>query len=126
MHALKTGSEKSVTKEATSTNYTSRPSTAKVTSTGASKQNNKGSVKIIAKADIGFGNRLYIRGDGCGLSWNKGMEMKSIDDSHWQWECKDVATRRHFEFKVLINDEIWSTGENYVAIDENNEILPVF
>jgi hypothetical protein len=48
------------------------------------------------------------------------MEMKSIDDSHWQQERKDVASRRCCEFKVFINDEIWPTGHNDIAIDENN------
>src|SRR5690606_12500637 len=30
---------------------------------------------IVAKIDVGFGNALYLRGDGPGLSWSKGVPM---------------------------------------------------
>ncbi|MDR2779011.1 MAG: hypothetical protein LBB16_01850 [Puniceicoccales bacterium] len=126
MHALKTNTEKIAIKKATNTGYTSKTSTTKATNSDTDKKNNKVSVKVTAKIDIGFGNRLYIRGDGCGLSWKKGIEMKYIDDNCWQWECKDDGAKTSFEFKVLINDEIWSTGENYIAIDKNNEVYPIF
>ncbi|MDR2737842.1 MAG: hypothetical protein LBB18_02770 [Puniceicoccales bacterium] len=87
------------------------------------------SVKIVADIDVGFGNFLYIRGDGCGLSWDKGVMMTPVDDRHWQWKCGCDSVNGCFEFKVLINDEIWSVGENYVAIGFNglsNEISPEF
>jgi hypothetical protein len=84
------------------------------------------SVKIVANVDVGFGNRLYIRGDGCGLSWDKGIEMTPIDGSHWQWICKCRGDKRYFDFKVLVNDDLWSVGENYVAIGEVNEVTPSF
>jgi hypothetical protein len=84
------------------------------------------SVKIIANVDVGFGNRLYIRGDGCGLSWDRGVEMQSIDDDHWSWASPRYGERQCFDFKLLINDETWSAGENYVAIGELNEVAPSF
>jgi hypothetical protein len=83
-------------------------------------------VSVTANADIGFGNYLYIRGDGCGLSWNRGVQMDPIASDSWYWECKCDCDRKYFEFKVLINDELWSVGENFVAIGEKNEIVPKF
>jgi hypothetical protein len=35
---------------------------------------------IIAKFDVGHGNALYIRGDGNGLDWDKGVLMENAGD----------------------------------------------
>ncbi|MDR1528388.1 MAG: hypothetical protein LBS22_02265 [Puniceicoccales bacterium] len=123
MHASKTDNRKLVTKKGT--NIKPKSNTVKNPTTGISKQDSK-TLSVIAKANIGFGNRLYIRGDGCGLSWNKGIAMKYANNDRWQWECKNVPPKTNFEFKVLINDETWSAGENYTATNKNTEICPTF
>ena len=62
--------------------------------------------------DVGWGNTLFIRGEGCGLSWDKGIPLIYDEKkNHWHWECK---TEQLIEFKLLINDETWSEGENFV------------
>lgn len=86
----------------------------------------KESVKVIANVDVGFGNYLYIRGNGCGLSWDRGVEMRAIDGDHWLWERECNCKEKCFEFKVLVNDEHWSGGENFVAIGATNEVTPRF
>jgi hypothetical protein len=68
------------------------------------------STTIIAIADIGWGNTLYIRGDGIGLSWEKGIPMTNTHPDRWEW--KTVLPSDHIEFKFLINDRIWCDGEN--------------
>ncbi|MDR0742549.1 MAG: hypothetical protein LBE98_03740 [Puniceicoccales bacterium] len=124
MHTSKTDNRKVVTKKRTNVNK-SRPDTIKKPATGISKQKSK-TLSVIAKANIGFGNRLYIRGNGCGLSWDKGIAMKYTKDDRWQWERKNTPSKTNLEFKVLINDEIWSMGENYTVSNKNNEICPTF
>ena len=62
--------------------------------------------------DVGWGNTLFIRGEGCGLNWDKGIPLKYDEKkSHWYWECK---AEKAIEFKLLINDETWSEGDNFV------------
>ncbi|MDR1413420.1 MAG: hypothetical protein LBI56_00570 [Puniceicoccales bacterium] len=95
-------------------------------STGAVKKTKVPCVSIVADADVGFGNYLYIRGDGYGLSWDRGIQMDPISSSSWQWKCSCDCEKKCFEFKVLVNDIVWSTGENFVAIGEKNEISPKF
>ncbi len=65
---------------------------------------------VIAKCDIGWGNVLYIRGQGAELSWDKGIAMQSVSDNEWLWEVKGIEGE--LEFKFLVNDEIWCDGEN--------------
>ncbi|MDR0715388.1 MAG: hypothetical protein LBF25_01210 [Puniceicoccales bacterium] len=86
-----------------------------------------GSTKIIAEVDIGFGNTLYIRGAGCGLSWDKGVAMKNKDAKFWVFECDKCKGKGDFEYKLLINDELWCDGDNFVAkYDQKNIVVPTF
>lgn len=68
--------------------------------------------KITVKCDCGFPNTLYLRGEGiAGLSWNKGVPMKNVKPDEWVWETnKPFITG---QYKVLINDKQYETGENH-------------
>lgn len=68
---------------------------------------------ICAKIDVGFGNTLYLRGSGAGLSWDRGVAMGNTTSDEWKWTT-DTA-KSSIEFKILINDEIWSAGPNSVV-----------
>lgn len=68
---------------------------------------------IIAKCDAGFGNVLTLRGSGGGLNWDTGVEMDNVDASEWVWKSTKVTGE--LEFKVLLNDQVWSTGQNGVV-----------
>ncbi|MEZ5275948.1 MAG: hypothetical protein R3F07_06185 [Opitutaceae bacterium] len=80
---------------------------------------------IRAHIDIGFGNLLFLRGDGPGLSWEKGMPMACVKDTLWSWTTKEAV--KPFTFKVLVNDLSWSVGEDYTAhAGQITEIEPSF
>ncbi len=73
---------------------------------------------ITVKYNCGFGNCLFIRGDGAGLSWDKGIQLKNIDSDTWVWEGDRPFTQ--FSFKVLLNDEIFELGDDHVMISGSN------
>jgi hypothetical protein len=80
---------------------------------------------IAAKIDIGFGNALYLRGEGAGLSWDKGTALESTGCDEWTWTSSAVSAP--VEFKLLINDEIWSQGANAVVEPgQKIEVIPFF
>ncbi|MCH6254968.1 hypothetical protein MLD52_00295 [Puniceicoccaceae bacterium K14] len=68
---------------------------------------------ISASIDVGFGNSLFLRGEGPGLSWEKGIPLDCKSDSVWEISMTGVS--ESFDFKLLINDEIWDTGDNATA-----------
>ena len=71
------------------------------------------SAVAVMKCDIGFGNTLFIRGEGAkNLSWDKGLAL-TFDEKEHAW-CFHTSGNRPIEFKVLINDSHWSEGENFV------------
>jgi hypothetical protein len=81
--------------------------------------------RILVKADVGFGNELHLRGAGGGLSWDYGttMENASADEWLWQGEVKSGEV----VFKVLLNDTLWSVGDDcVVAAGASIVVEPVF
>lgn len=68
---------------------------------------------ISARVDIGFGNHLYLRGEGPGLSWDHGIAMDCVAADGWAATLKGATSP--VIFKVLINDDTWCTGNDYVV-----------
>lgn len=68
---------------------------------------------IQARVDIGFGNHLYLRGEGPGLSWDHGTAMDCIAADGWASTLKGASAP--VIFKVLINDVSWCGGNDYVV-----------
>jgi outer membrane biosynthesis protein TonB len=63
-----------------------------------------GAARLLVTAYIGIGNRLYIRGDGPGLNWDKGVPLQFVSIGKWSWETAEAA--EHFSFKLYKNDEL--------------------
>ena len=79
---------------------------------------------IEAKVDVGFGNNLFVRGQGAGLSWEHGVPLKCVDPQTWQWSAKagDKLT-----VKLLLNDAVWAKGEDLVVTPgQKVQVVPLF
>ena len=80
---------------------------------------------ISAKVDIGFGNHLYVRGDGPGLNWDLGVAMDCVGAGLWTVTVKQATAP--VVFKVLVNDLSWSAGEDFsVEPGQSVTITPSF
>jgi len=110
---------KSITGRKTTTETASN----KPASAGSGRNGSK-SVTIKVKVDVGFGNTLYLRGEGHGLSWSQGIPLTCVDGSTWTWSGE---TDGKLKFKLLINDAIWAKGDDLVATPgEKVEVAPAF
>lgn len=79
---------------------------------------------IEAKIDVGFGNNLFVRGEGAGLSWDKGAPLKCVDPATWQWSGEAGSP---LKCKLLLNDSVWMTGEDLVVPPGKRvEVTPAF
>ena len=79
---------------------------------------------IEAKVDVGFGNNLFLRGEGPGLSWDHGVPLKCVDPQTWQWSA---PAGDKLKFKLLLNDTVWAQGEDLVAAPgQRLRIAPTF
>jgi len=80
---------------------------------------------IEAKLDVGYGNSLFVRGQGDGLSWDKGTPLECRDASTWLWISR--AVRDEIVFKLLLNDQVWAKGADLVlAAGKKIEVVPNF
>ncbi len=81
-------------------------------------------IVIEAKIDVGFGNHLFVRGQGAGLSWERGVQLENVDSSTWRLT---VSAKEKLQFKFLLNDSQWAQGEDVVAVPgKKTEVTPLF
>ena len=122
--ALKTGvRKKAATSKTTEPAKATTPAPAPAT-TMASARSAAKPITIEAKIDVGFGNALFLRGEGPGLTWNQGIPLTCVDGSTWKWSS-EVSDK--MKFKLLLNDAVWASGEDLEATPgQQLEVRPVF
>lgn len=120
IYIIKKTTKTTKTKALTSAKKTAKPAVKQTTAAPAAKKakavarlaTTKVSVTTIsANIDVGFGNTLYLRGDGHGLSWVKGVSLNCVTDEKWSVNVQGAT--KPFAFKFLLNDETWNVGEDY-------------
>ncbi len=91
----------------------------------SAKSKSSARTTITARVDVGFGNDLYLRGEGAGLSWDEGTLMENT--SPYEWTFTTTKAKSGIVFKFLINDEVWAEGENLsVAAGGESVTTPSF
>jgi len=99
------------------------PSTPKAAAS-ASKSASGAVTTIDVKVDVGFGNAVYLRGQGSGLTWEHGVPLACVDGGTWRWS---QSVSSPVTFKVLINDQVWAAGNDLVvAPGQKLEVAPRF
>ncbi len=85
-----------------------------------------GATRLIVTAYIGIGNRLTIRGEGPGLSWEKGVPLSFVSIGKWRWETNDATAP--VKFKLYKNDEVECTalGERSVEPGAQQDLSASF
>jgi uncharacterized protein YoxC len=85
-----------------------------------------GATRLVVTAYIGIGNRLFIRGDGPGLSWDKGVPLTFISIGKWRWETNDATST--IRFRLFKNDSVECTalGEASVEPGAQQELSAAF
>jgi hypothetical protein len=68
-----------------------------------SSTSSDGATRLLATAYIGIGNKLFIRGDGPGLSWDRGVPMQFVSIGKWGWSTHDAAGP--IRIKLYKNDD---------------------
>jgi len=80
---------------------------------------------VAARVDIGFGNCLFLRGTGPGLSWERGAPMVNAGSDLWTLDLIGATSPVYCKF--LINDEQWSAGPDYtLEPGAQLEVTPLF
>ncbi|MBK9990115.1 MAG: hypothetical protein IPP19_05085 [Verrucomicrobia bacterium] len=62
-----------------------------------------GLTRLLVTAYIGIGNKLYVRGEGPGLSMDRGIPLQFVSIGKWRWESADATAP--VTLKLYKNDE---------------------
>jgi uncharacterized protein YoxC len=85
-----------------------------------------GATRLVVTAYIGIGNRLFIRGEGPGLSWERGVPLTFVSIGKWRWDTNDASEA--VRFRLYKNDEIECTalGERTVEPGAQQDLTASF
>ena len=78
-----------------------------------------GATRLVVTAYIGIGNRLFIRGEGPGLSWEKGVPLQFVSIGKWRWETSDAT--EPVSFKLYKNDSVECTALGPQNLDPGHQ-----
>jgi hypothetical protein len=78
-----------------------------------------GATRLLVTAYIGIGNRLFIRGEGPGLSWDKGVPLQFVSIGKWRWET--ATADAPVKFKLYKNDETECTALGAQTLDPGHQ-----
>jgi len=76
--------------------------------------------------NVGMGNRITVRGENP-FRWDCGIDAQNAATDVWEFKLERVPAGQTFQFKPLINDTTYSTGDNYVGTGgQTLDIYPAF
>jgi hypothetical protein len=95
----------------------SQPSPDEATPTTAVSAD--GATRLLVTAYIGIGNKLFLRGDGPGLSWDEGVPLQFVSIGKWRWETADATKPVHA--KLYKNDELVCASLGKFTLDPGQQ-----
>jgi hypothetical protein len=78
-----------------------------------------GATRLLVTAYIGIGNKLFLRGDGPGLSWDEGVPLQFVSIGKWRWETADATKPVHA--KLYKNDELVCASLGKFTLDPGQQ-----
>jgi chemotaxis protein histidine kinase CheA len=86
---------------------------------GPAAVSHDGLTRLVVTSYIGIGNKLFIRGEGPGLSWDQGVPLQFVSIGKWRWETADAdGTVR---IKLYKNDEQESATLGEVTLESGHQ-----
>jgi hypothetical protein len=79
-----------------------------------------GATRLLVTAYIGIGNKLFLRGDGPGLSWDEGVPLQFVSIGKWRWETADATKPVHA--KLYKNDEVVCATLGKFTLDPGQQV----
>ena len=78
-----------------------------------------GVTRLTVTAYIGIGNRLFVRGEGPGLSREKGVPLHFVSIGKWRWESTDATDP--VRLRVYKNDQLECPGLGEITLDPGQQ-----
>lgn len=93
--------------------------------TSTAKEAGVSEASLVATAYIGIGNKLYLRGEGPGLSWERGVPMEFLAIGKWGWKASEGTDS--VTCRIYRNDDTpMLDADLVIAAGEKKEVTPRF
>lgn len=90
-----------------------------------SSASSDGATRLLVTAYIGIGNKLFIRGEGPGLSWDRGVPMQFVSIGKWGWASHEATST--VKCKLFKNDDTAAlSGEVTLEPGKHVEVTALF
>jgi hypothetical protein len=78
-----------------------------------------GLTRLLVTAYIGIGNKLYVRGEGPGLDWERGVPLQFVSIGKWRWESAEITAP--VTLKLYKNDELECSTVGVVTLQPGHQ-----
>jgi hypothetical protein len=80
----------------------------------------------LVTAYIGIGNKLFVRGSGAGLNWDRGTPLQFVSIGKWRWETSESGAP--VQARLYKNDQIEcaAVGEITLQPGHQHEVRATF
>jgi len=78
-----------------------------------------GQTRLLVTAYIGIGNKLFLRGEGPGLSWETGVPLQFVSIGKWRWETTDASAP--IRGKLYKNDELECSALGELTVEPGHQ-----
>lgn len=85
-----------------------------------------GLTRLIVTAYIGIGNKLYARGEGPGLAWDRGVPLQFVSIGKWRWESPEVTAPVRLKLYKNDTQECSAVGTLTIAPGQQHEVTANF
>jgi len=85
-----------------------------------------GATRLSVTAYIGIGNRLFIRGEGPGLSWDEGVPLQFVSIGKWRWETTEASGPVRYKLYKNDQNECTALGTQTLAPGHQQDVTAAF
>lgn len=78
-----------------------------------------GATRLLVTSYIGIGNKLFLRGEGPGLSWESGQPLEFVSIGKWRWQSSDLTGS--IKVRLFKNDRTECPGLGDILLEPGHQ-----
>jgi hypothetical protein len=78
-----------------------------------------GATRLVVTSYIGIGNKLFLRGDGPGLSWDHGQPLEFVSIGKWRWQSSELTSS--VKVRLFKNDRSECPGLGDIQLEPGHQ-----
>jgi len=85
----------------------------------SSAMSSDGATRLVVTSYIGIGNKLFLRGEGPGLSWDHGQPLDFVSIGKWRWQSSELTGS--VKVRLFKNDRVECPGLGVILLEPGHQ-----